>query len=328
MRFLITCCLGDQMRENVTDLRNAFPDAYIVGVDMRNMLGNYIRLDGFHQVHACTDPMYVDEIIAVCNKEKIDMILSFSSFDIEPFKKNLDRIPCKVCLTLDDGLVIANGKDSFYEFAKKNGIQIPLSSDVMHDSSELKAFMEQHGMKKVITKKLLSTGAKGMREYVFEEVDKECGHSEEGFIAQEVLDGTEYSVDVFCKHGEILFSCVKKHSMMDLGITIYSEIVDEKEVAEICEDACKALRLDGLVGFDVKKNADGVPFIIDSNPRGTGTISLTAKAGVNLLQHLVEYYQTGDTDFSGEQLDYGMKIARYRKDYYFKSEEELWNMLK
>lgn len=328
MRVLVTCCLGDQMRENITDLRNAFEDIYVVGVDMRNMLGNYIRLDGFHQVHACTDEVYVDELIDICNEENIDFIISFSSFDIEPFMKNKDRMPSTICLTLNDGILTATSKSDFYRFAKDNDIKIPLSSEVMHSSKELKDFMNEHGLEKVVTKKLLSTGAKGMKEYHIDEVDKECADSEEGFIAQELLGGTEYSVDVFCKDGETLFSCVKKHSMMDLGITIYSEVVDEREVAEICEDACRKLKLDGLVGFDVMKNDKGEPLIIDSNPRGTGTISLTAKAGVNLLKHLIEYYGTGETDFSNEKLDYGMKIARFRKDYYFKTEEELWNMLK
>lgn len=327
MKILITCCLGDQMRENIVDMRNAFEDVYIIGVDAREMLGNFVGVDKFYKVHRCNDPIYVDEIVDISKNNDVDLIISFSSFDIMPFKANLSRIPCKVALTFNDNLVIANEKRSFYEFAKEHDVPIPISSDVLHDGSELKDFMDQHGMKRVVTKKILSTGAVGMNEYSIDNVMKECGYSEEGFIGQELLTGTEYSVDCFCKHGEVLFSCVKKHSMMDLGMTIYSEVVKDDYVAGVCEDACMKLRIDGLIGFDLKKNDEGKVFIIDSNPRVTGTVSLIAKAGVNLLKHLVEYYMYGDTDFSGEVLQYGLKIARFRKDYFFRTEDELWKLL-
>lgn len=137
------------------------------------------------------------------------------------------------------------------------------------------------------------------------------------------MSGAEYSVDCFCKHGEVLFIAVKANYDMDLGVSIYSEIIESTEIERMCIDACKKLQIDGLIGFDIKENEEGEPFIIECNPRPTATISLVSKAGVNLMKHLIEYFVYGSTEFN-EQLEYGWKIARHRKDFYTK--EGTWNM--
>mgnify|MGYP000599909803 CR=1 FL=1 len=42
-------------------------------------------------------------------------------------------------------------------------------------------------------------------------------------------------------------------------------------------------------GFDLKENSDGVPYIIDINPRLTATVSLIQKAGLNLPYYGYRY---------------------------------------
>ena len=42
------------------------------------------------------------------------------------------------------------------------------------------------------------------------------------------------------------------------------------------------LNMDGNVGFDFMRNADGVPVLMDINPRLTATVSVIAAGGVNL----------------------------------------------
>lgn len=324
MNILITCCLGDHLRSNVDDIRKAYPGCRIVGVDMRQMFFNHNGLDKFYKVSRCDDPKYVKEIIDICKKEDIDIIISFSSLDIAPFRDNkqeFDELGIKVAIGCNGGTVLANDKVNFCGICWGEAI-IP-RWHIVTNSRELGEWMRHNHISKAVTKTRDSTGAKGMNIYNIDELEDFA--FSEPVLAQEYLSGAEYSVDLFCKHGQIAFGCVKKNYDMDLGVSIYSEIVDRPDIIDICAPACKLFKLDGLVGFDLKEDDMGNVYILECNPRPTATISLVSKAGVNLLAHLIEYYMTGDTVFN-ESIDYGLKIARFREDYYFKEDPEEWKL--
>lgn len=321
MNILATCCLGDHLKSNFEDVRKAYADVKIVGVDVREMLTNYVGVDKFYRVPRCTDPAYTEEIAKICELEDIDLIVSFSSLDIAPFREHSATIGRPIALDLSKNALIANDKSQFCEFARKNGIKVPITSSTYNTFEEIKCFLGENKLSKIVVKDPLSTGAKGMSILDSSSLD---GYSFSGeVIVQEYLPGTEYSADCFCNHGEVLFTAVKKNYDMDLGVSIYSELIESPEIVRICEYACNKLHLDGLVGFDIKENEQGEPLIIECNPRPTATISLVAKAGVNLMAHLIEYFTTGYTKFD-EQLEYGWKIARHRQDFYTK--EGVWKM--
>lgn len=327
MNILITCCLGDHIRSNVNDIRNAYPDCKIIGVDMREMHFNHNGLDGFYRVPKCDDEKYVGSVLDVCKLEDINVVVSFSSLDIVPFaerKDDFDKLGVAVTLCSSSGTIVANYKQMFYCACEGTGIKIPKTSKMFLKSTQVLEWMDSNNVNEVVTKVPNSTGAKNIGRYKKEYLKSHVFDFEQPVIAQEMLSGIEYSVDCFCMKGKVVFGCVKKNYEMDLGVSIYSEIVDRSDIIDLCAPACELFRLDGLVGFDLKEDSEGNVYIIECNPRPTATISLVSKAGVNLLKHMIEYYVTGDTCFDNESLDYGLKIARFREDYYFKEVPDVW----
>ena len=323
MSILITCCLGDHIKSNVDAIKEAFPDERIVGIDVRKMHFNHNGVDAFHQVCKCTDEGYVDAVLDVCKEEDVDLILSFSSLDIKPFKlkkKLFDDRNIRIALGLKEENLTeqANDKQWFCLMAKNHGIKVVETGEyLVYDNVDVKMFADRIGVDKVVIKQVDSTGAKGM-EILDRSVFAACKFAFlKGAVIQKFLPGKEYSVDCFCKDGKMLFGCTKLNYEMDLGVSIYSEIVDRPDIVALCERACEVFVLDGLVGFDLKEDENGDVFILECNPRPTATISLVKHAGVNLLRHLIEYYDTGDTCFFGEHVRPGAKIARFREDYLF-----------
>ena len=72
--------------------------------------------------------------------------------------------------------------------------------------------------------------------------------------------------------------------------------------------ARKALKLDGNIGLDFMKNTEGVPVLMDINPRITATVSVIAAAGLNLPYLRIK-------QLLGEHLpvcnvDYGTRLKR------------------
>ena len=84
----------------------------------------------------------------------------------------------------------------------------------------------------------------------------------------------------------------------------------------MCVEVCRLLHLDGNVGFDVKVDEYGNPFIIDINPRYTATISLSAHAGLNLAYYgfLHSLGRELPAEFPKERI--GARIERRLADYF------------
>ena len=54
------------------------------------------------------------------------------------------------------------------------------------------------------------------------------------------------------------------------------------KLIKICSDVVRLMHMDGNVGFDFMRSADGTAVLMDINPRLTATVSVIAAGGVNL----------------------------------------------
>ncbi len=69
------------------------------------------------------------------------------------------------------------------------------------------------------------------------------------------------------------------------------------------------LRLNGVVGFQFKKNEQGIPCIIESNPRLQGTVILSVAAGANLPCLAVK--MALGQQIERPKVKWGVKMIRY-----------------
>ena len=142
-------------------------------------------------------------------------------------------------------------------------------------------------------------------------------------IIQKVLTGDEYSCICMCKNGEVEFASVSLNKEMDGSTARYATIVDRPDIIGMCAHVCNELKLDGMVGFDLKEDENGEVFILECNPRITATASLTVAAGVNIIKAMIDYFVTGRYDFGDQKLEYGTSIMRCKADAFFNAETTL-----
>jgi carbamoyl-phosphate synthase large subunit len=101
-------------------------------------------------------------------------------------------------------------------------------------------------------------------------------------VVMEHLPGDEYSVDLLVKDGEPLAIVPRKRDSIKLGISFVGTIEKNDKVINMAMAISRALGLDYNINLQLKYAADGIPKIIEINPRVSGTIVLGTGGGVNM----------------------------------------------
>lgn len=306
----------------------------IIGIDISDnpMLGGLI--DEYYQVPAYTSNNYIDTIIEICIKEKVDIFFPHISMELPIVLSRIDifkRNNIKVAITDNNTLLVANNKYKLYEFMKEKGFVIPKYYLIksLNDYGDVLSKLG-YPNKPVCIKVTESSGSRGIRiiKPKFSRADsflyskpssietsyddmystlKEFTHFPEIF-AMEYLPGCEYTVDLLADHGKTLYICGRRN--LESSISIAMKTITEKkdEAYQLCQAIVYALKLDGNIGFDFMLDENDNPILTDLNPRITATIVLYLKAGINFPYLRIKQLLNEDLPKINEK--YGVKLIR------------------
>jgi len=102
-------------------------------------------------------------------------------------------------------------------------------------------------------------------------------------LVQEYLPGEELSVDVLASpDGKALVAVPRIRLRVDSGIAIVSRTVRDPELSAAAMALVSRLQLPYVSNVQVRRDAAGVPRLLEINPRVPGTMPLTIAAGVNM----------------------------------------------
>ncbi len=280
----------------------------LIGADMSDDATILQMCDAAYRVPRGTDPSYVDSLLEICEKEKVDILLPIMSAELNALSENRERFKragTQVSVSDIASLKIANDKLKLFNFMKENCLPCAeyyavKSIDELRKCAVLLGYPE----KRVCVKATDGSGSRGFRilsentsrlqTFMNEKptagvitLDELLGILEEAdafpeLIVMEYLPGAEYSVDLLADQGKVLVSCCRKSLRMENSIMLEAEIVDRPLITKLCGEITEKLGLDGNIGFDIKERNDGTPVIMECNPRITSGVPYFMAAGVNL----------------------------------------------
>ena len=303
---LITACGNVYMPGTAASIKNnGERNVRLIGADMNHDDTILQMFDQYYQVPRGDDPSYADAILDICIKEKVDVVIPIMSVELETLAKNADRFAAAgVALSVSDlePLRIANDKLALLKFMQENGIPTARFCEVNCVADVDKA-LEEVGIP-VVFKTTEGSGSRGMRiiapcksrfDILFHEKPTSAYVTLQDFketlqegqmpqmLAMEYLPGHEYTVDMLCDHGKVLYSLCRRGLNVQTSIILDGIVEDKPEITGLCNQVAEKLKLTGNIGFDVKERADGTPVIMECNPRATAGVSEFAASGVNLL---------------------------------------------
>ena len=251
---------------------------------------------------------FIPKMLEIATTEKIDAIQPLATDELPAFAENIhlfEKIGTKVLVSKPQALKVANNKGKLYSFLEASGIPSPQSIMVTQQPEFEKAVYEMgYPDFPVCVKPQVSKGGRGFR-ILKEDINKletllnskpdstlitlddmlsilDGNNRFPELVVMEHLPGDEYSVDLLVKDGEPLTVLPRKRDAIKLGISFVGTIEKNDKVINMATAISRALKLDYNINLQLKYAADGIPKIIEINPRVSGTIVLGTGGGVNM----------------------------------------------
>ena len=102
-------------------------------------------------------------------------------------------------------------------------------------------------------------------------------------IAQELLPGAEYSIDVLARPGGGVVAAVpRRRDKIDSGIAVAGRTFADPELVEFGRAVAAVIGAQGVVNVQAKLDREGKPSLLEVNARFPGTMALTQAAGIDM----------------------------------------------
>ena len=303
---LITACGNVYMPGTTASIKNnGERKIRLIGADMNHDDTILQMVDQYYQVPRGGDPNYAKAILDICVKEHVDVIIPIMSAELITLAENEEMFRnAGVTLSISnlESLKIANNKLALFEYMKANDIPVPKFWQV-NSVEDVDPAIEHIGVP-VVFKTNEGSGSRGMRiidpsksrfDILFHEKPTSAYVTLQDFketlqegdmppmLAMEYLPGHEYTVDMLCDNGKVLYNMCRRGLNVQTSIILDGVVEDKPEITNLCAQVAEKLKLTGNIGFDVKERADGTPVIMECNPRATAGVSEFTASGVNLL---------------------------------------------
>ncbi|OCA74985.1 ATP-grasp domain-containing protein [Chryseobacterium arthrosphaerae] len=290
------------------ELRKINPDAKLFTVDLNPVLAPACHVsDGFEKIDRVTAPGYISELLEICKKKNIKMVIPTIDTELLILAENKDLflqngiIPIVSSL---DFIKKCRDKRVINEFFTENNIDIPKNLD--KDNLTFPLFIKPYdGSLSADT--FLIRQASDLTEYHFQ--NPKLMFME--YIDHQIYD--EFTVDTYYnKHGELRCVVPRKRIFVRAG-EVNKGVTKKNEILEYIKRNLP--KIDGAIGcltmqfffHPVEKRIVG----IEINPRFGGGYPLSYLAGANYPEWLLKEYFMGHDIPYFEDWEDNLLMLRY-----------------
>jgi len=284
----------------------------IVACDMRpDVVGGYWA-DVFHVIPPAEAPEFIDSLLAIGEREDVDVILPQVTRELPPLSQAAEKFRARgiaVAVSSSHAIRRANDKWFVLEAAGACGVPYP-ETIVVCSEEELVRAAQKFGYptRKVVVKPRRSNGMRGFR-IVSSEVwdvrrflEEKPGTLEvrlddlisvlrrgdwPELLVQEYMPGSEYTVDVFRGESGVV-AIPRLREEIRSGVTFRSRIEFREDLQTFCARLSEELDLRYAFGFQFRASEEGIPKVLECNPRVQGTMVAAVFAGSNLIWYAVK----------------------------------------
>ena len=264
--------------------RNGERDLRLVGTDMSERSVGRHLCDAFHIVPAGSDPGFPDAMREVVERERADVVLPQSSFDLEGLAAHRERFPVPVLVSRPDTIHRSNDKAESYDLLHRIGVPAPEFRRVNGAAQVAEAAHELgYPDQPVCFKPVFSSGSRGFR-VLDPTVDRahQLLHERPGSVAMrleeavellpaeggpdllvmELAMGGERTIDGIADGERVVLGHPKTREAMRAGLAMYFVTLDDPALMEIAGRIVKELGIEWF--FNIQLVGDHV---IEVNPR-------------------------------------------------------------
>ncbi len=264
----------------------------VIGVDIEELVPAKYFVDAFYKVPKWNDKDYLDVLLSICEKERVDMIIPLFEKEFISLCENRKKFnEVGTALILSDKKIIETFNDKWksYKFFMSNNIDTPKTYN--------KQNLRDYSFPLIIK----PTDGAGSKSVFKVNNDKELSFFIdyiENPIIQEYVEGTEYTIDVLCDLDGNAISIVPRQRIeVRAGEVSKGRTVKDMAIIERTLELCNKLKIDenikpiGPLTIQCIVDLKGNIKFIEVNPRFGGGVPLSFEAGVayaELLRKMVK----------------------------------------
>lgn len=265
----------------------------IYGSDMTGTAPALRFCDYIRRVCGMKEPQYIDELLAICKRDQIDMLIPTIDTDLLVLSQNQDKfnaVGTKVLISQPNMISICRDKNCTADFFVSCGLKAPKTcndykkyTDIYPCFIKPKDGSSSKNAFKVKDNKELEVYAKKIEDYVI----------------QPFISGVEYTVDIFCDfEGNPIYITPRERLSIRAGEVLKTKIFMDKTLIEESKKIIEKFKPCGPLTVQVIRQDDtSDDHFIEINPRYGGGAPLSMKAGARSAESILRL-------LSGENLTY------------------------
>lgn len=288
----------------------------VVATDMSELAPAIYEADKYYNVPKMTDVGYLDIILDICKKEKINGILSLIDPELSLLAKNNDKFKAvgttvigssyELCeMSLDKYEMYEWLKDHNYKCAKSYMDKDEFYADVEAGKANYPVFVKPaRGSASIAISKV----------YDKETVELLFAH-DEGLMIQEYLNGQEIGADVYIDmvSGEIISIFTKKKLKMRAGETDKAVSFKDDKLFDLIKKFVSEAGYRGQIDIDIF-DINGEYYISEVNPRFGGGYPHAYECGADHMKLIVNNLEGNKNEsVVGENYNAGTYMMKYNE---------------
>jgi carbamoyl-phosphate synthase large subunit len=221
-------------------------------------------------------PDFVDAIAALCREDALDVVISTVDVELPPLaRRRADLAGAVLAAASIDTLDVTLDK---WLLAERCAPLLRVPTTRLLDAEGIAADWDFP----VIVKPRRGAGSRGVH-LVRDREELEAHAPDDSQLIQENLPGDEFSVDVLADAaGNVVVAVPRTRARVDSGVSIAGRTLHDDGLETTAAAVAKAIGLTGVANVQLRYDVNGVPALLEVNPRFPGALPLTIAAGADL----------------------------------------------
>lgn len=259
-------------------------DLKIYGSDMLGTAPALAYCDYVRKVCSMKDECYIEQILEICQKDKIDLVIPTIDTDLLVLSQNVghfETIGVKVLISDSDKILICRDKNYTSEFFKSCGLEAPNTyNDAQTYDGTYPCFIKP------------KDGSSSINAFKVTTLEDLCAYSQKikDYVIQPFVDGIEYTIDIFCDFdGNPVFITPRERVAVRAGEVLKTKIYLDSRMIEESKKIIKKFKPCGPITVQLIRDKNtGVDYFIEINPRFGGGAPLSMKAGAKSAECILK----------------------------------------
>lgn len=278
----------------------------LYGADMAGTAPALVFCDYTRKVCGMRDADYIPQLLRICEADHIDLLIPTIDTDLLVLSQNaakFDEIGTKVLISKPEKIAICRDKNYTADFFESCDLKAPRT---------VNDYQLYHGPYPCFIKP--KDGSSSINAFKVENVSELKVYSEQvgDYIVQPFIEGTEYTVDIFCDYeGNQLFITPRIRVAVRAGEVLKTEIAMDEKIIEECRKLIARFQPCGPMTVQlIRQNKTDDDYYIEINPRFGGGAPLSMKAGARSAEAILKLLSGEKVDYS-DVIDDGAVYSRF-----------------